>query len=111
MNGLAEHEIDFRNAERGSWPATKKAIVEQERHRPAQEGPGEHANSRQNHRLEPDPQQPLHEVLTEVARVGQEIEIALAIPRYWVGLMQSTVTLSEPREPTRYDDGRFRLLV
>ena len=49
----------------------------QERHRPAQEGAGEDADGRQDHRLEPDAEQPLHEVRAEVARIGQDVEVAL----------------------------------
>ena len=49
----------------------------QERHRPAQERPGEHADGREDHRLQPDAEQAPHEVDAEVVGLREDVEVAL----------------------------------
>ena len=61
----------------GDLPPHEEGDRGQQGHRPAQEGPGEDPDGRQDHRLEPDAEEPLEEVRAEVARVGQDVQVAL----------------------------------
>ena len=61
----------------GDLPGHEERDRRQQGDRPAQERAGEDADGRQDHRLEPDAEEPLHEVGAEVARVRQDVQVAL----------------------------------
>ena len=73
-------EGEFEQEGEGDLARHEEGDRGQERHGPAQERAGEDADRRQDHRLEPDAEEPLHEVRAEVARVGEQEEVALGHP-------------------------------
>ena len=86
-------------------------MVVKQGHRPAQERARADADGRQDHRLEPDAEQPLHVIRRRSFPSGQSRYRSLsAMPRYCVGLKQRISIRSAPPEPARIQAGSSTLV-